>query len=942
MAFSVTYGGIPFTMDSGRVIRMSHSVPAIEDSKNLPPRKHQPQEDLIDELNRLLPFQYLNDFSSPGEPGRTLDGIAQRKQISSEPTPAVRIGDWYYPTGAGRWSVCRMLATSSIVKALLNLPTTVGNVLTMASEPFGSRPDNYSVSTRMFLLPPRPLGECGGKFDGLYLVTMVDERYYLQDTPVLLHPDNNSQWIDLLTFLADALQITINAPIIPDQYGQPEPDSQLWCNWEAGTTLLDAVASNLGGVVVRNLDGTYSILTPDQSIITAIANRNLTGGVRTAGGDMFNSSKLYPAGDLTNSKNFVVPQEITITFPWYCVGNDPVPHFINSRNTTPRPTSWFEDSYGDVYRVDIPITSGGINVSGLIGTSTSVIRNTAKALTLTEAGIDGNPINVSGLVSLANLIAVDRYNSIVLGSLDESYPGILLWSPEGLHDVLWTYSARVRKATTRVMRASWDVAVEDMQHGTPPCAEQYDTVTVNQRGAGGPLVAQTIRDNPAYSGSIVGSGLALLSDFAGNSLSLIVGDVGYYPTDSRWKGRIEDEIVLFEGTSGGIASGGISGVTSYIVDVVYRGIDGTVAADHTTGTNVIWHIPDTTYGVNLTTYRTGQYVFPSDTTSGGITGIDIIPQVQTVQILDRHGQEFQGGVYYSGIIKKYNPFILNASGIAPTQPPGASVWIIERNGLPAFDPRYNNYGTINFFEGEFRGYSPPVECSGKPTTAPLYAVNFPFAFFQTANFICPFNVIPPPINGTPFDINIWGLTYPATPYQTELQIFLKGNSDCPLIKSDRMTVVVNGTGFPIIDRIYGLIVDFNWSITTYLSPILPASTTTNPSFDLIITITLKIGTQIGVKTTTINPVSQLGLISLGDPTDLWGMSLTAGDISNAINNNTALLTLSVSAINFTQPMTPVYPLLQVTPVFNDLNFDYILADNSPVRLGVFANSIPVI
>ena len=65
----------------------------------------------------------LEDFGIPSSyPGRNLGAIAQESQIDRGPNAGgLHVGEWYYPPGAGRWSVFRGLMTSSMVKAVLQM-----------------------------------------------------------------------------------------------------------------------------------------------------------------------------------------------------------------------------------------------------------------------------------------------------------------------------------------------------------------------------------------------------------------------------------------------------------------------------------------------------------------------------------------------------------------------------------------------------------------------------------------------------------------------------------------------------------------------------------------------------------------------------------------------------------------------------------------------------
>jgi len=374
LEFIVTYAGVPFVLDQGKVVRIHH--PYMENDPAtlaLPPQKHQPLADMIDELNRIYPFVYLEDFTLPTDfPGRTLDCLARPPKIGPMPNPHMKIWDYYYPTGAQRWSVFRGLATSSMAQAMLSASQgKTANPFVMQQSPVSpDNPDNdvdiYTIQTELYMLPPRPLADHGAGFDGLYLITLVDERYYFQGTPVLLTIDQETDWDDLIDELTNTLGITLlTNPIVQPAYGRPEKDSQLWCRFEQAPALLDAVAANLGLTVVRLLSGSYELLNPTQSAARINTNRgDANSVVRTAGGDIFTSGTKLLVGDLTAAHNSVVPGILNITYPQYILNDDPVPHLVNQRYQVQRPSTWYEDSR-DVYTVAVPILSGGPCASGL-------------------------------------------------------------------------------------------------------------------------------------------------------------------------------------------------------------------------------------------------------------------------------------------------------------------------------------------------------------------------------------------------------------------------------------------------------------------------------------------------------------------------------------------------------------------------------------------------
>ncbi len=688
LSYTLTFADVPFVGDHASPFRMYQpGTPEQEVASTQPLRQQQPRDTLRDEIERIQPTHQLRDFGPPFLfLGRNLSALAQETGTNPTPTPDVRVGEWFYPTGAVRWSVFRGLATSAQVKAMLaatrgNLPKTfVMKAAPIAPDDLAAA--NYVVSTSMYMLPPRPVAEHGTGLDGLYVVTLVDGRYYFQGTPASLRVKQGTTWTSLLTQLADALGITLTYSAIASVYGQPEPDSQLWTNAENAAVLLDAVAYNVGRVVVRKLDGTFALYTPAEAAAIAYANRGSASAVvRTAGGDLFTSGTRLPVGNLTLARNAVLPATIRVTYPKYVAGDDPVPHYANTRYANQRASVWYEDSYGDALAINVPIASGGAIVSGMSGVGDLTIRDTAKALYGAETDLAGNPLNNSGLVALTTQIAQDYFANQTLVAFDETYPGTFAWAPDGIHDIVWTYAESLGQGTTRVTRTEWNQAVRDLQHAGPPVSG-----TIVVRGVGGPSVAQTWRDS--FSGTV---DTTLAAQLQSGDYTASFTSIANFPTQNRWRGKIEDELVLFEGTSGGTTVG-----------VAYRGIDGTVQTAHAAGTTVTQVVPDTAYGINLVTIEKGQFAYPSDWTSGGVQGVNLVPQTQTVLVLSASGVPAGDFTLYSGRLHLYDT---TTDAYAERE----TVWIVERNDAAVTSGYY--------YDGQFVGFS------AMDVVSPLYLVN---------------------------------------------------------------------------------------------------------------------------------------------------------------------------------------------------------------------------
>lgn len=737
LEYSLTFAGVPFFPDDAKAYRS----PTVPD-------RHQVEEGLLDEVERLITFRYLQDFSlSPEYAGRNTGALAVQTQAGQDPHPdQLHVGDYYYPNTAGKWSVFRGLATSAQTKAMLAATAgTTAQTFTMKANPLSpSNPQNnaslYTVTTSLFMMPPRPLAEHGGGFDGLYLITLVDERYYFQGTPISLQVTPSSTWQSLLTQLATALGVSISPPTIPAVYGQPEPDSQLWLGYEDAGAVLDAVAYNIGKVVVRGLDGTYSLQDSTTAQGLVATNRVLVNGVRAAGGELFSSGSLVRAGDLRPARNVVVPNTVYVTFPKYVHGDDPVPHFANPRYRNQRPSAWYEESYGDVWAVGVGVASGGAFVSGLTGVSQETIRTTAKAWYNTEASLGSNPINASGLTAYAVQVAGDRYGARVAGALDEVYTGTLAWTPEGIHDIIWSYSPRKKNASTRVMRAEWNNWVNELQ-GAGPFLSGY----TSQRGIGGTSVAQSWRDSVNEPATTTLSQTVQSTDLVINLTS-----AANLPTQNRWKGQIGGEVILFEGTGG-----------SKVIRAGLRGVDGTVATSHDNASTLTQVVPNTIHGNNLITFEKGQFVFPGLTTSGGIQETIVVPQTQTVFCWSDGGQSINGQLHYSGTVDLWDT-IQNPGNYQEFE----TCWILERNNGFVVSGR--------FYDGQLAGVS-----ADGPPVAPVYLVS------ENASVIGPGSLPAGSITSgliasgalTATILTIPFLTIPSTPYGPTLSTSGPGEPD---------------------------------------------------------------------------------------------------------------------------------------------------------------------
>lgn len=433
-------------------------------------------------------------YSPPAFIGKNLFGLARRQRYTM---PVVKLGEYFYPNNASRWSMFRGQASTEIKNAMVaqafastqSLPQPfVMKCNSMGATALDSK--SYSIETNLYMLPPRPLAVHSTQFTGQWIVTLVDERYYWQwKNGGVFHPTASTIWEDLIEALGTQLGVTITYDPIESAYLQPEPDSHLWTNYENAAVLLDAIAENLNRTFVRKLDGTYKLENNDDSVAIVLANRgNIAKIVRLAGGSIFGTS-----GNVANDElGAVAPESVTVTFPYYITSD--VPHFKNTRQTG---TYWIDDSYSSVYTKVITLADAGPPYASYNSfPGTMVLKDTCKALI--DAEDETIPTNQTELDALALILAQNYYLMQTGVAIDEVYPGTLVWEPEGINDLTWTYKSG--RDSLRVQCPEWNTMVQEFQHGDGTATR------------GGRVIPLTVRDDQTPQGDVANVRVITLTD----------------------------------------------------------------------------------------------------------------------------------------------------------------------------------------------------------------------------------------------------------------------------------------------------------------------------------------------------------------------------------------------------------------------------------------------
>lgn len=366
----------------------------------------------------------VNEFARPFWPGGVHhDWPVPTHKDANRP---IKLNRLYWPRGAARWAVGHFLATDGQL-TLIRRQATAGGVhapltLVMAEGSSTIR----KISTSLYMLPARPLQQLVGvdkkKAEGLWLITLVDERYYFWErSGTVAINDGVTTWAQLYAAIGTCLGVTITADTVASEYLLP---SKEFANHpQCLPLMLDAVAASVGHKIIRKLDGTVHAQGPTTAKASFVQQRP-TLSPRQAGGEFaFDVNK--PPTDLAS----LVPSSVTVKF---------------QRKD--------DDVFaGASYNVQKTLASLALgDYRGITGRNATQVIHCAAVAAYTAAVLG----NGTELGTLASAIARDWY-LWRLARLDWKAAGITPWVPEGLHDsVEWSFASG--DMSTRIQRPEWN------------------------------------------------------------------------------------------------------------------------------------------------------------------------------------------------------------------------------------------------------------------------------------------------------------------------------------------------------------------------------------------------------------------------------------------------------------------------------------------------------
>ena len=302
--------------------------------------------------------------------------------------PKARVGTLYWPSLAQRWSYGLFLATGKEMDLINQEVYTNGylpKVLRM-SDGLGT------IESLMYLLPARPLSLPSSNLDRLYLLPLVDARYFLwlKETGEMDFTEGSTTWEEVFDYLTTEAGILIDDDDVDPDY--LKPSSRVIPSSSPLPLTIDNVAQSVGHRVVSEPVGKLRTLSPSSSLSRLQSNLRLTRDLRAGGEEWYAHIE----------KNSLVPSTFRASF--------------------------YEVSGGEVlsstYTKDITLVSLELpefqEITGYDGVKLATSTATAASDLSNQTEID----------DLAEQTATDWY-LYSLASVDAVYEGIVPWSVEG-------------------------------------------------------------------------------------------------------------------------------------------------------------------------------------------------------------------------------------------------------------------------------------------------------------------------------------------------------------------------------------------------------------------------------------------------------------------------------------------------------------------------------
>lgn len=196
----------------------------------------------------------------------------------------VQVGRLRWPQGASRFAYGFWLASDEQLNAIQRKVRI--SPFGYDSQPLTMGDGTNTLTTEMYMLPPRPLTGFPGASSSnrLWLLPLVDDRYWWWwRTTRIDVTAGTTGWESLLASLEAGLGVQLHHDGVSSEYLKPHP--AFTTRYEYLPPLLDAAARSIGKRVVRKLNGEVWLESPDRAHAIEARNRQMYPD-SWCGGDM--------------------------------------------------------------------------------------------------------------------------------------------------------------------------------------------------------------------------------------------------------------------------------------------------------------------------------------------------------------------------------------------------------------------------------------------------------------------------------------------------------------------------------------------------------------------------------------------------------------------------------------------------------------------------------
>lgn len=267
------------------------------------------------------------------------------------------------------------------------------------------------IETQLSMLPPRPMAQLE-EFNGFYLLTLVDERFWWWNADIMGFPAPPQTWQAVLD--AAFAAVGVNAEIDPIDDAFMYPACEFEGSYEPVPMILDAVAYNTQHNLVRLVDGTVRLSDVQWSVDTVV--ENLDQEYPPIAGGLFRIAE-----DDDRDIGTILPKRLSVGV---------------------------RDGAGwKTYSADIADGTRGIKTYRCFALAN-------QAASGSGSGSGAGVCDDEQLQAYVDKFAQQWAKQVKAGYVERCFEGVRAWVPDGVHDAI-EWSMNAAGAKTRVRRRPW-------------------------------------------------------------------------------------------------------------------------------------------------------------------------------------------------------------------------------------------------------------------------------------------------------------------------------------------------------------------------------------------------------------------------------------------------------------------------------------------------------